>query len=281
MATTFVKNGGNVLIYEGDKDPFSVPGSAYVGPHPSESGAIVISEKFDSQNRENGVKIYVADVETPAASDRKDLIEKLSTDFFFKLNTLGASYIFKKYRVPQELIDGETAAFVVPDLIDPAKPFWAVNGTFVNTIDDGIDSAVSAAGQTTVTFSEPIPEGNVVTIVYPSLLFSSAVKSLVFTGFLSQTGTAAPTAAVLENTLLGVWARTGAGTFTYTKAGAFTENKTIPGKLEEYNDAAGNRLTIERTSADVITLKTYAAANTEVLADGVLDEQFIHIEVYN
>lgn len=87
MATTFVKNGNNVLVYEGDNDPFSVPGSAYVGPHPSEQDAIVISEKFDPQNRESGLKIYVGDVTTPEATDRKDLIEKLSTDFFFRVTT--------------------------------------------------------------------------------------------------------------------------------------------------------------------------------------------------
>ena len=51
----------------------------------------------------------------------------------------------------------------------------------------------------------------------------------VYTALLTQTGTNAPVATVLENTLGGtvVWTRDSAGFYTGTLAGAFTVSKTI------------------------------------------------------
>lgn len=51
---------------------------------------------------------------------------------------------------------------------------------------------------------------------------------LVYTALLSQSGTSAPTATVLENTLGGtvVWTRTSGGIFTATLSSAFTVDKT-------------------------------------------------------
>lgn len=52
---------------------------------------------------------------------------------------------------------------------------------------------------------------------------------LVYTALLSQSGTDAPVATVLENTLGGtvVWTRSGIGNYVGTLAGVFTINKTI------------------------------------------------------
>jgi hypothetical protein len=52
---------------------------------------------------------------------------------------------------------------------------------------------------------------------------------LVYTALLSQDGTDAPVATVLQNTLGGtvVWTRTGVGDYTGTLAGVFTSGKTI------------------------------------------------------
>lgn len=102
---------------------------------------------------------------------------------------------------------------------------------------------------------------------------------LVCKGFLNQTGTNAPVLTAIVNTLVGVWARTAIGTYTLTKAGAFIANKTVP--IDDiYTDQAGNLFKINRTSTDVLTLLTYAAADTTSLADGVLTDRFINIEVY-
>ncbi|MCX6754621.1 MAG: hypothetical protein NTU81_02220 [Candidatus Nomurabacteria bacterium] len=103
---------------------------------------------------------------------------------------------------------------------------------------------------------------------------------LVCKGFLTQTGTGAPSFTSIKDTLLGTWARTAVGTYTLTKTGAFTLNKTVP--IDDiYTDQAGNLFKINRTSADVITLLTYAAVNTAVLADSVLSNRYINIEIYN
>jgi len=108
-------------------------------------------------------------------------------------------------------------------------------------------------------------------------VLSGLIKKYVV--LLSQAAAAAPTAAELEDTITGlVWARTGAGTYTLTKTAAFTVNKTaFRGGL----DQAGNLIKITRTSANVITVNTYAAADTSVLADGVLSSHLFSIEVYN
>ena len=98
---------------------------------------------------------------------------------------------------------------------------------------------------------------------------------------LTQTGTTTPTPNVLEDDLATpVWSYSSVGTYLLTKAGAFTVNKTLPATIVGYNDVIGNLITLERTSADVMTLKTYAAADTTILANGVLTNQFINIEIY-
>lgn len=104
--------------------------------------------------------------------------------------------------------------------------------------------------------------------------------ALVCKGFLNQTGTNDPVFTTIKDTLLGVWARTGIGTYTLTKTGAFTLNKTIP--IDDiYADQAGNLFKINYTSTDVLTLLTYATDDTTALADGVLSDRFINIEVFN
>jgi hypothetical protein len=87
MGISFVKNGANVLINDG-VDVMSAPGSAFVRPHPTKPGAIVISEKANPQNEYDGITILVSSVTAPSFTDRNDLITKLSTDFFFRVSGL-------------------------------------------------------------------------------------------------------------------------------------------------------------------------------------------------
>jgi len=91
----------------------------------------------------------------------------------------------------------------------------------------------------------------------------------------------APTQVVLEKEFVApaAWARTAVGTYTLTIADAFTTGKTIP--IDDvYTDQDGNLYKLDWTSEDVMTLRTYAAVDTEVLADNVLNDRFINIEVY-
>ena len=77
-----------------------------------------------------------------------------------------------------------------------------------------------------------------------------------YTALLTQTGTNAPVATLLQNNTGATftWARTGSGTYTITaSSNAFTSNKTIVFyNLGEY--AASSRYPWVRTSDTVITL---------------------------
>lgn len=122
-----------------------------------------------------------------------------------------------------------------------------------------VDGAVSSISKTTPTY----------------------LASLSYAALLTQTSTGAPVATILEDTITGqVWARTGAGTYTLTKAGAYVVGKAIPTAVEEYYDGAGNRLVLTPTSVNAYTLQTYAAADTNTLADGVLSSQYFNIIIY-
>jgi len=102
-----------------------------------------------------------------------------------------------------------------------------------------------------------------------------------YVGFLTQSGTSAPTITILEDTITGiVIARTGVGTYTFTKSGAFTLDKTIP--IDDvYTDQQGNLYKITKTSTSVLTLITYSYTNTFTPADSVLNNRYINIQVYN
>lgn len=93
---------------------------------------------------------------------------------------------------------------------------------------------------------------------------------------LTQTGTAAPVATVLENQLSApiVWARTGVGVYTGTLTGAFTVGKTIA----TISQPAAGKATIAYTSANVITISTFDA--TPVAADAILAALALEIRVY-
>lgn len=96
---------------------------------------------------------------------------------------------------------------------------------------------------------------------------------------LTQTGTSAPTAAVLENTLGGtlVWTYTSVGKYKGTLAGAFpTAAKVVlSGTIVS---SQGNSMTITRLSADEIEVTTYDA--TDTVANALLAGDAIEISVY-
>ncbi len=65
--------------------------------------------------------------------------------------------------------------------------------------------------------------------VLEEISITDGAEPKVYVALLSQSGTDAPVATVLENTLGGevVWSRTGVGLFRATLAGAFVSNKTF------------------------------------------------------
>jgi hypothetical protein len=81
----------------------------------------------------------------------------------------------------------------------------------------------------------------------------------VYRALLTQTGTDAPVATVLENTLGGVpvWTREDVGRYVLTLNGCFTENKTfvnISSALVDITQPAGGIVQAERSTADTIRI---------------------------
>ena len=79
----------------------------------------------------------------------------------------------------------------------------------------------------------------------------------VYTALLNQTGTAAPVAAILQNTTGGTltWTRQSAGNYTVTASSAlFTANKTIVFVNNGSNVASTDVIKWNRTSDTTITL---------------------------
>jgi hypothetical protein len=103
----------------------------------------------------------------------------------------------------------------------------------------------------------------------------------VYKALLTQTGTAAPVAIVLENTLSGtpVWSRSSKGIYYATLASEFTINKTAC-MINASFDAEVEVMTgVLRTSANQISVSTGKKTLNEGLDDTLLNTT-ITIEVY-
>jgi hypothetical protein len=102
----------------------------------------------------------------------------------------------------------------------------------------------------------------------------------VYTALLSQSGTAAPVATVLENTLGGtvVWGRTNAGFYTGTLSNSFISGKTFypPSSSTGANENIRIYNYISNTSQ--IRLDTYFLSSN---SDGILNNTTVEIRVYN
>ena len=101
----------------------------------------------------------------------------------------------------------------------------------------------------------------------------------VYTALLTQSGTDAPVATVLENTLGGevVWSRRFLGTYEGILIGAFTENKTTIQIIA--NRGKGHTTTSSVNDVDSVFLGMVNAVNS--LADDILENTPIEIRVYS
>lgn len=112
-------------------------------------------------------------------------------------------------------------------------------------------------------------------------------EPLVYVAYLTQTGTNAPVATVIKNTLGGtvVWARSSTGSYTGTLTGAFVAaNLAIPSSPQFVPLSTTDfKLTYtSRFSDDIISVTSFSGPlNNIVAADGLLNGFFIKIEIYN
>ncbi len=109
-----------------------------------------------------------------------------------------------------------------------------------------------------------------------------ATKPKVYRALLSQSGTNAPTATVLENTLGNiVWEYVSTGVYNGTLIGAFYINKTTPTDIaarlgsDIFNSVIGDYF-----SNDVYQIKTYVGTDLSEFANNILSNAYIEILVY-
>ncbi len=125
-------------------------------------------------------------------------------------------------------------------------------------------SALAAAGA-----------GQVLTASGPgTAAFAAAgLAYLCYVATITQSGTSAPTATVLENTLGGeiVWARAATGRYTGTLTNAFpSSTKTVVMIGDPYPSSTEFFAHIQRSNASVITVRTAMLIDPATLLDGVL-----------
>jgi len=110
---------------------------------------------------------------------------------------------------------------------------------------------------------------------------ASPVASLgykVYIALLTQAGTDAPTAVVLENTLGGtpVWSYVGTGNYLITLSGVFIENKTVP-YITPTNNSSQYRLYWNNVNSLELDTTTFAA---DAGQDEILFKTTVEIRVY-
>lgn len=123
-----------------------------------------------------------------------------------------------------------------------------------------------AGGITTDLADNDIRSGQFVTVIYDGTNFQmqsllgnapsgGGAAYTVYTAVLTQSGTSAPTATVLQNTLGGtvVWSYNSAGDYTGTLSGAFTSNKTWL-MMQQMNWDGQPNNTLTRVDANSVSL---------------------------
>jgi hypothetical protein len=131
-----------------------------------------------------------------------------------------------------------------------------------------------------------VGDGRFKIAVQPDFIPETGYK--VYVANITQTGTSAPAATVLENTL-GVtptWARSSVGVYTLTATGAWVTNKTtlpdakfsLMGEDDDWGFTSW-----ARTSADVLTMETRTLVGAGTLVEMEVSEQgfTVTIKVYN
>ena len=122
---------------------------------------------------------------------------------------------------------------------------------------------------------------NTTQIATTAFVLANSRPYKVYTALVSQTGTNAPTATALENTLGGsvAWSRVGSGVYLGELTGAFVNNKTWSSvSIGGYLGGGANSVALKRFDNNSVMLIT----NKDTLTiDNILDLASIEIRVYN
>jgi hypothetical protein len=171
-----------------------------------------------------------------------------------------------------------------------AITFFGATVGYTN-IGSFVDAQSSGSGTVTLELtSEPTQylgklNAAAITGTFTSITNSGKYNGIkVYRATITQTGTAAPVATVLENSLgaTPTWARTGVGTYTVNTSSLFTSGKTVTQFHQSTSSSGGFHLgTIEWATASQIILRTVDDAQVGGLADAILNNgSSIEILVY-
>lgn len=176
------------------------------------------------------------------------------------------------------LINNGAAATATPFAIQKS------GGTVLSMSDTGVISAASFNGSAALTGTPTAPTAaagnNTTQIATTAFVQTSARPYKAYAALISQTGTAAPTAIVLENTLGGtvVWTRSATGTYVGTLTAAFTASKTIAFIQKNQTGGLDDNFVVGRATADTVGIST---TNGTALIDSLLSSTSLEIRVYN
>lgn len=115
----------------------------------------------------------------------------------------------------------------------------------------------------------------------PASIYLNARPYKVYVALITQTGTSAPTATVLENTLGGtvVWTRSSVGTYVATLNGAFILNKTC-GFFNSNNGGNPYVSYVNISSLNSVSIQTVNSTNGTSFEAGLANAS-VEIRVYN
>jgi len=185
---------------------------------------------------------------------------------------------------------GNSQTFTIPNT------FYQIQDVIVQGISLK-DTQYTIVGNTQVTINDTLVNGEYVIILYGTNASSNNapyytqaqvdakdalkvdIKYKVYTALLTQTGTAAPTAIVLENTLGGtvVFSYNNIGLYVGTLTGIFTTNKTAFYATPK-NSNPGKNLSLQSNTTNNFVI---ACRVGTVETDGVLNGDTIEVRVYN
>lgn len=155
-----------------------------------------------------------------------------------------------------------------------------LNQTTGESTFSGNITAPSFNGSATLTGTPIAPTAtagtNTTQIATTAFVQANSRPYKVYTALLTQTGTDAPVATILENTLGGtiVWSRTSAGLYVGTLSSAFTSNKTAI-----FNSVTSGIILTANPTTSTIQLETRTVGN--VNNDSLLIGTTLEIRVYN
>ena len=152
---------------------------------------------------------------------------------------------------------------------------------FVTTADNlkaDIASPAFTGNPTAPTPTAGDNDTSIPTTAFVQNAIATAKPYKVYTALISQTGTSAPVATVLENTLGGtvVWSRVNIGEYRGTLTGAFTASKTV---VLQGGTAAFKSTNSFPVTVDYVQVKTFNPS-TLTSEDSILVSYSIEIRVY-